>query len=333
MLLLLLALGAGLSFRFDKNALGSVARSKPSVSSVDQDGMARESNLPSPFPNRGSDQAEDASPRFASRVDGLGGAAVWRDLQSLSPAELRGDPGRLLMRQWGKVSPRNAVTWAGNLSDPPLRDEMIAAASLGWAESDLDEALDWVLTLPQGEARNKLLIKLGHELVRTNPEDVINLAEALPQTLERDHMMTRAAAEWAVTNGSAALTWARQVAEPDLREQTLASVAVALSEQDPEAAANVVTNELTPGRLQDDAVVSIVQRWVQNKPEGAAAWVSNFSDGPLVNASVEHLVKIWSLTDAPQVQKWILRLPAGFLREQAFSVYRTNVLPKAKAPD
>jgi hypothetical protein len=336
LILLLLALGVGWLFRFNEDSSGNVTRHREpnrSASSAAQHRMAAESIRSRPVSNRQSDLADDASARLARQVEGLDGEAVWRELQGLSPAELRGDRGRLLVYQWGKTSPMNALAWAGDVSEAPLRDEMIAVATLGWAGSDLDGAIKWVLSQSAGEARNKLLITLGHEWVRTNPKDVISLAVSLPVSPERDQMMTRAAAEWAVTDGSAALSWARGIAEPERRAQTLAGVAVAISEQDPEAAANVVANELTAGRLQDDAVVAIVQRWAQTKPEDAAAWVSHFSDGQLFNASVENLVKIWSTVDARQLHKWMVRLPAGSMREQAFLVYQTNVVPANKEPD
>lgn len=336
LIFLLLALGMGWLFRFSGDPSDNLARSREpnhSGSSAARDRMAAESNRSRSFSNRRSELAEDASARLARRVEGLDAEAVRHELQGLSPEKLREVRGRLLVRQWGIVSPLDALAWAGNVSEASLRDEMIAAATLGWAGSDLDGAIKWVLSRAPGEARNKLLITLGHEWVRTNPKDVIILAENLPGSPERDQMMTRAAAEWAVTDGSAALTWAREITEPDRRAQTLAGVAVAFSEQHPEAAANVVTNELTPGRLQDDAVVAIVQRWARTKPEDAAAWVSHFSDGQLFNASVENLVKIWSASDAEQVHQWILQLPAGSMREHAFLVYQTSVLKANKEPE
>lgn len=84
----------------------------------------------------------------------------------------------------------------------------------------------------------------------------------------------------------------------DLRE-----IAIVWSASAPVDAATWALNELPPGRLLDDTVVSIVQRWAQRDMDGATAWVEQFPEGALRAAAVENLLAQWSPTDPEGAQR------------------------------
>jgi hypothetical protein len=71
----------------------------------------------------------------------------------------------------------------------------------------------------------------------------------------------------------------------------------------PVDAATWALKELPPGRLLDDTVVSIVQRWAQRDMDGATAWVKQFPEGALRAAAVENLLAQWSPTDPEGAQR------------------------------
>jgi hypothetical protein len=72
--------------------------------------------------------------------------------------------------------------------------------------------------------------------------------------------------------------------------KVLAGEAVSWAEQNPEAAATLAVDQLPAGRLQEDTVVSIVQRWAQSDTVAAATWVAQFPEGSLRKTAVENLV-------------------------------------------
>ncbi len=83
----------------------------------------------------------------------------------------------------------------------------------------------------------------------------------------------------------------------------------------------LVVNELEGGIEQDRAAVAIVQRWAQNSPGAAAAWVSQFADGPLRDAAAQNLLVVWTAKDAEAAGKWLHELPNGPLRDIGLAAY------------
>lgn len=110
---------------------------------------------------------------------------------------------------------------------------------------------------------------------------------------------------------------------PDLilRHHLLAAVAVASAEQDGAAAAMLAVDGLVAGEEQDRTAVSIVQRWVQNSPQAAASWVSQFPDNPSREPAVQNLLTLWTVQDAAAAGNWLRELPAGPLRDLGITAY------------
>jgi hypothetical protein len=90
-----------------------------------------------------------------------------------------------------------------------------------------------------------------------------------------------------------------------LRERVLADMAATWADSDPAKAAELAVRELSPGTRQSEAVLGIVQRWVQNQPEQAAAWVAAFPSGTLRDTALEELVKLWSDRSMQAVADWL----------------------------
>ena len=85
--------------------------------------------------------------------------------------------------------------------------------------------------------------------------------------------------------------------------------------------AYIAVNGLVAGEEQDRTAVSIVQRWVQNSPQAAASWVSQFPDIPLREAAVQNLLALWTAQDAEAAGNWLRELPAGPLRNLGITAY------------
>ncbi|HLP77891.1 MAG TPA: hypothetical protein VK327_13340, partial [Candidatus Paceibacterota bacterium] len=136
------------------------------------------------------------------------------------------------------------------------------------------------------------------------PVEALRLAAELTVSSERDEMIRRAAMEWALQDAVAAIEWARQIPDVALRSQVLASEAIAWADSAPESAATLAVESLPSGRLLDDTVISIVQRWAQQQPAAAAAWVEQFPSGALRLTAAENLLAQWSQTDAERAQQW-----------------------------
>ena len=229
-------------------------------------------------------------------------------LQGAAPTEIAEDLSARLLRRWAENDLHAAALWSTQLPPGPAREQALADVAIEFANQEPSEAADWARQLQDEAEKLQALDVVAHEFVRSNPIDAIRLAAEFPPSAPRDELICHAAMEWASQDAPGTVDWANQIEDQGLREDVLASVATAWADRDPVSAATLAVDELSPGRTQNDAVVSIVQRWVQQQPEEAAAWVEQFPAGELRLAAIENVVRIWSEQDPVQAEQWQNRM-------------------------
>jgi len=232
-------------------------------------------------------------------------------------AELR----NLLVRRWAESDAPTAAAWTLQLPESPIYRAALEQVAIAWANSDLIAAASWVHALPEGDSKQAATLDLAYEAARTEPVMALELANTTPATRERDDLLVHAVSQWPGTDSAAAAAWAMKVLDPALRERLVGAVAVTVARQDGAAAATLAASALGAGAEQDRTVVSIVQRWAENSPQAAAAWVSQFPDIPSRGAAVENLVAVWTAQDAEAAGNWLHGLAAGPLLDVAITAY------------
>ena len=225
-------------------------------------------------------------------------------LKTVQPTELAEDLSQRLVRFWAESNPQALAASINNLPVGNQRQIALDALAITWANSQLTNAICWGQSLKTEGERNRALAVVANEAVRTDPMTALQLAVNLPADSQSDELIRRAATEWASGDATNAVAWAEQMPDVSLRATVLASESVAWAEQDPSAAATLAVKELPAGRLQDDTVVSIVERWAQQQPEMAAAWVAQFPAGSLRTAAIENLIRQWSQKDEAATKQW-----------------------------
>ncbi|MEO7098788.1 MAG: hypothetical protein ABI162_05465 [Luteolibacter sp.] len=148
---------------------------------------------------------------------------------------------------------------------------------------------------------------IAGESIRIDPNQALQLVVGLPQSPELDSLLARASAEWANHAPDEGVAWTQQIEDKDLRMTITAGVATSMGETDPATAAELALKALPPGRMLDDTVVAIIQRWAQTDPLAAAAWLEKFPEGQLREDAMSSFVKIWSANDIESSTRWIER--------------------------
>jgi hypothetical protein len=202
-------------------------------------------------------------------------------LQNLAPDSLADEFSQRLLRRWTRRDGHAAAAWAEQIPTGPMRNEALSVVAIEWANTALGDAEAWARQLPDDAERAAALFAVADEAVRTEPVEALRLVVELPADPRREELIRHAATEWAAQDPTGAVAWAEQIPDAALRVKVLAGEAVSWAEQNPEAAATLAVEKLPPGRLQEDAVISIVQRWAQQQPEVAIAWVEQFPETPL----------------------------------------------------
>jgi hypothetical protein len=166
---------------------------------------------------------------------------------------------------------------------PEQRGELPRLVRL--AASDPEQAVREASALPESSQRNDILLAAAAELVRTDCRAALEIAETLPPSPPRNEVLERAIREWGLTDPAGAIARAKSFSDEPLRERLYAAALVEWSGTDPVAAARLAAIELREGRIQDDAIVSISQRWAQIAPAEAASWIESFPPSDLQDAA------------------------------------------------
>lgn len=288
-----------------------------------------------------SNEADESDPYAREeRLHGLLDTVPLVDVPHLLNELARGEvtPERLglsrqLVRRWAEHDSAAAAAWAARLPDGEFAQSMVGQAAIGWANADLTGASAWARALPDGEARTTALSKIGFEAIRTAPVEALRIASDLPSSAERNHLALQGAREWAVSDPQAAADWIGGMADGPLRDKLLGAIAADYAERDPVAAAHLALDTLPPGRTQNNAVVGIVQRWVQTDPEQAAQWVSEFPESALRRDAAQNLVALWGRQDIAAVGHWLSEQPPGPSRDTAVSTYVSQLALGAPGSD
>jgi hypothetical protein len=247
---------------------------------------------PIPAEDTALEDDEDHSDKLERAVAELDLADLRACLNELRPEELGGHLGRLLVRRWAAADPTAAANWAERLIDANARVELGAAVALVWSEREVVAALAWAQHLVAGEMRDRVIADLGFEIARTEPVASLLLAANLPASEARDGLVLHSLAQWANCDPDNAQQWGLQLPSGRLREQALATIAVALANRAAEHGARFAVEFIRPGADLDRAVVGVVQRWAQADDASATAWVNRFSRSPLQDAARDVLADV-----------------------------------------
>jgi hypothetical protein len=209
-----------------------------------------------------------------------------------------------VLRRWSMADPVSAAAWAGQLSAATSRRMALRIVAIEWAGVDMQAATAWVREMPDPAETKELLRAVSAEAVRTDPVEALHLAVELSEGEDGDETIRRAAMEWASKDTAGAMEWAKTIPDQGLRHAVLAAELVAWAETAPETAAGHALETLPAGRLLDDTVVSIVQRWAQSDARAAAAWVERFPESSLRAAAIENLLSQWRQIDPVTARQW-----------------------------
>jgi hypothetical protein len=247
-------------------------------------------------------------------------------LSRQKPSELISEIQGHFLQQWAERDPQAAANAAIEMPGQNRREALEAVLGV-WADGHLGDAIAWVGQMPDGEEKNRARLNVALEAARTEPETAVEIASDLPSSPERDEMILHAATQWAAADPANASVWAQALEDGPLRERLLALIATTWGESDPAAAAKLAIEGLSAGKTQNDALVSIVQRWTQKDAAAVGAWVSNFPEGALRSAAMENFIKLWAQNDARPAGEWLNGLPAGSSRDHALRAYSEQIAP------
>lgn len=269
----------------------------------------------------GSHQCSGTTPDFREFLENISPDIVVSMLAHMSATELGCEESGALFDVWASADPAKAALWAERVPGEKARLDLMRLAAYRWAVIDDRKAAEWALGLPDEDSRIAIAEAIASESMSQNPVAALDLLSKLPALTEKSDVVPRAAAEWAHKDRFRAFEWAKQIGNEDLRREVMERIAVASSEHDPLAAAEIALNSIAPSPERDRALVLVVQRWAQIDPVAASGWVSHLPDSVLCNDVVQNMVRFWASSDLTSTSHWVLSLRSAEAKSKAAFAY------------
>lgn len=207
-------------------------------------------------------------------------------INSLSVGPRRDEAQELLLERWGTLDGRSAVAYAISETDYWQREKAVAAALVGWANVEPEEAWNWALENPGDDTFSSARLNL---------------------------LMRRIAQ----TNPSLAFSYAAAVPDEALRIDAIKSVSNVLVDNDRRDEAIVLVENLPKGVPRSLAIAHLAQGWSRYEPEMAAAWVKSLKDKSALLQAAPPVARMWSALYPSRAADWALSLPAGNTRRES----------------
>lgn len=207
-------------------------------------------------------------------------------------------------RTVGVTAPQQALAWADALADAPSQQVARRAALEAWALSDPVSASLYVAAMPAGAAQVAAAEQVARVLGSKSPAQAVAWVQTLPSAEARQAASIYAASSWAQSDPSAAAQWASHLPADggrgaalrgalshwvradaaatqsfvaglpaDVQPTAAAAIAPPLAQRDP-AGALAWAQSLTAPQARDEAMVAAYNRWKQNSPAAAEAWLA-----------------------------------------------------------
>lgn len=156
-----------------------------------------------------------------------------------------------------------------------------------WARSNPDAASAWLWNAPEGPKHDTVAEMVCAYWAEIDPAQAVALAERLHSG--SGTLWESMVHQWARRDADSARDYALDQPPGEARDRLLNRVAYALSRENPVQAARLVSEEISPGALQEEAAISVLHQWAMRDVEAAAEWALGFPDGALRSRALREL--------------------------------------------
>lgn len=171
-----------------------------------------------------------AAVRFA---EGNDLAAARRTLDAVPDPAQRTRLGAEIVTKLAAGDPRRAAEFALGLTSAASQAAGLEIAARALVQRDPDEALRWALGVSDAAVAGPARAAIARQLVQVNARQAVDRIVALPPGPARDETLGFAAAAWARTDANAAVAWLRTLPENELHRRLTATVAFEIAQKHP----------------------------------------------------------------------------------------------------
>jgi hypothetical protein len=179
-------------------------------------------------------------------------------------------------------------------SDSPVNSQDLDQ-NREWARNFPAEALAWLQNAPDGKQRLTIAEIVCSQVAQTNVVAAVKLAEnCLGEGTNNtaQFLLDNMTQQWASQDMPAASAWALAKPAGEQRDRLLQRIAIAESSDNPADAAQLISQQMSPGPTQNEAAISVVYQWAQTDAKAAMAWAESFPAGDLRDRAIKEVKNV-----------------------------------------
>jgi hypothetical protein len=197
-----------------------------------------------------------------------------------------------------KADPWAAAHFAESLPVGLLRTDVMRVIAQNWSQSNPGDAAKWVSQLADSNERDTMLSCLCFQVAPADSKLAIQILEQQGINDERRKVMLgNLAQQFASQDLPGALAWAGNYAGED-KDNLVAQIALAEVKTDPAESALIISRQISPGRVQNETALSIVNQWAQTDIAAVTCWVDEFPAGELHDQAIAQIDRIAASSNA-----------------------------------
>jgi len=199
---------------------------------------------------------------------------------------------------------------------------MMSSLASGWARSEFDAALEWVLDIDEPSARHEAILAISGAWLKSDPGSVKSFALQIEDEEDRLELCRRLVRLIAEDDPNSAFDWIRSMPLQRTRDALFPEAVDKWAFVAPRQAAAFV-EQMEKGTGRDDSAMKLVDRWVETSAENAMKWAQDYQPATVADELKSSILAYWIGFDKTKAMQWLnLQDPGNALDELIFKTIK-----------
>ena len=207
--------------------------------------------------------------RMAAYDDFQGALAV---MQSLPKGRTKDLATKGISQGMDYKDPQAAMDMASGIGDTGIRTAAELVVVVGLARKDPDAAIQWMLSLPEGQTKD-LALKSISQGMYNNPQAAWYLASVIGDEDIRNQAKRYVVWYWFLRDRPAASQWMQSLPVGPNKDLVAKGIVRALAANDPQAAFDIAAG-IGNSDLRTTTLKNVVEQWSKKDPAAATQWIN-----------------------------------------------------------
>ena len=173
-------------------------------------------------------------------------------------------------------NPQAAWYLASVIGDAGIRNNAKRFVAWEWYKKDRAAARKWMLSLPEGPARDVALSGVSDGLSMSDRQDGMDLKLRISDTGLRTEFLDAHACDWCSKDRAAATQWMQSLPAGPNKDLVAVGMSRALAANDPQAAFDIAAG-IGDSNRRTKAQKKVVEQWSKKDPAAATQWINSSS--------------------------------------------------------